>query len=158
MPFEAGVKEAGAYSVMPSYNEVDGIPSHVSRWLLEDVLRREWGFQGLVASDYYAIEQLVSRHHVARDKADAAQQSLEAGVDIELPDPDGFPSLVAMVKDGRVAEADVDRAAVARAPREVPRRPLRAAVRQRRRGRARHQHRRAARRSRSKRRASRSCC
>ena len=111
MSFEAGVKEAGAYSVMPSYNEVDGIPSHVSRWLLEDVLRREWGFQGFVASDYYAVEQLVSRHHVARDKADAAKQSLEAGVDIELPDPDGFPSLVAMVKDGRVAEADVDRAA-----------------------------------------------
>jgi beta-glucosidase len=110
VPFEAGVKEAGAYTVMPSYNEVDGVPSHVSRWLLEDVLRREWGFQGLVASDYYAIEQLVSRHHVARDKADAARQSLEAGVDIELPDPDGFPVLVPMVKDGRVAEADVDRA------------------------------------------------
>jgi beta-glucosidase len=110
VPFEAGIKEAGAYTVMPSYNEVDGIPSHVSRWLLEDVLRREWGFQGLVASDYFAVEQLVSRHHVARDKADAARQSLDAGVDIELPDPDAFPFLVAMVMDGRVAEMDVDRA------------------------------------------------
>jgi beta-glucosidase len=110
VPFEAGVKEAGAYTVMPSYNDVDGVPSHVNRWLLEDVLRREWGFQGLVASDYFAIEQLVSRHHVARDKQDAARQALEAGVDIELPDPDAFPALVAMVKDGRVAEADVDRA------------------------------------------------
>ena len=114
---------------MPSYNEVDGVPSHVNRWLLEDVLRREWGFQGLVVSDYYAIEQLVSRHHVARDKADAARQALEAGVDIELPDPDGFPSLVAMVKDGRVAEARRRSRRRARAAREVPGRPVRASVR-----------------------------
>ena len=110
VPFEAGVKEAGAFTIMPSYNELDGVPSHVNRWLLEDVLRREWGFQGLVVSDYFAVEQLVSRHHVARDKADAARQALDAGVDLELPDPDGFPELLAMVKDGRVAEADVDRA------------------------------------------------
>jgi beta-glucosidase len=59
-------------------------------------------------SDYFAIEQLVSRHHVAADKAEAARQSLDAGVDIELPDPDGFPELVAMVKDGRVSQASVD--------------------------------------------------
>ena len=110
VPFQAAITEAGAFSVMPSYNEVDGVPSHVNRWLLEDVLRREWGFNGLVVADYFAVEQLVSRHHVATDKADAARQALQAGVDIELPDPDGYPSLVAMIKDGRVPEADVDRA------------------------------------------------
>jgi beta-glucosidase len=110
VPFQAAIAEAGAYTVMPSYNEVDGVPSHVSGWLLEDVLRREWGFRGLVVSDYFAVEQLVSRHHVAGDKADAARQALAAGVDMELPDPDGYPSLVAMIKDGRVPEADVDRA------------------------------------------------
>ena len=110
VPFEAAVKEAGAFAVMPSYNEVDGVPSHVNRWLLEDVLRREWGFPGLVVSDYFGIEQVANRHHVALDKADAARQALNAGVDLELPDPDGFPELVAMVKDGRIAEADVDRA------------------------------------------------
>jgi len=108
VPFEAGVR-AGAYTVMPSYNEVDGIPSHVNAWLLEDVLRREWGFNGLVVSDYFAIEQLVSRHHVAADKADAAAQALMAGVDLELPDPSGFPGLVAMVRSGHLAEAAVDR-------------------------------------------------
>jgi beta-glucosidase len=110
VPFQAAITEAGAFTVMPSYNEVDGIPSHVNGWLIEDVLRREWGFRGLVVSDYFAVEQLVSLHHVAADKADAARQALAAGVDMELPDPDGFPSLVAMIKDGRVAEADVDRA------------------------------------------------
>jgi beta-glucosidase len=108
VPFEAGVR-AGAYSVMPSYNDVDGVPSHVNAWLLEDVLRREWGFRGFVASDYFAIEQLVSRHHVARDKADAAEQALTAGVDIELPDPAGYPELVAMVRSGHLAESTVDR-------------------------------------------------
>jgi Glycosyl hydrolase family 3 C-terminal domain/Fibronectin type III-like domain/Glycosyl hydrolase family 3 N terminal domain len=82
----------------------------VNRWLIEDVLRREWGFHGIVVSDYFAIEQLVSRHHVAENKGDAARRVLEAGVDIELPDPDGYPELVAMVKDGRVAESLVDRA------------------------------------------------
>jgi beta-glucosidase len=110
VPFEVAVKEAGAYSVMPSYNEIDGVPSHVSRWLLEDVLRREWGFTGFVASDYYAVDQLINRHHVARDRADAARQSLDAGVDLELPDPDAFPTIAEMVKDGRLAEATVDRA------------------------------------------------
>jgi len=110
VPFETAVKETGVFCVMPSYNEVDGVPSHVNRWLIEDVLRREWGFQGVVVSDYFAVEQLVSRHHVAENKAEAARRSLEAGVDIELPDPDGYPQLVAMVKDGRISESLVDRA------------------------------------------------
>ena len=110
VPFEAAVREAGAYAVMPSYNEIDGVPSHANRWLLEDVLRREWGFQGLVASDYFAIQQLISQHHVAATKADAARQALEAGVDLELPDGDAYRELAGMVKDGRIAEAAVDRA------------------------------------------------
>jgi beta-glucosidase len=111
VPFEAGVR-AGAYTVMPSYNEVDGIPSHVNAWLLEEVLRREWGFRGLVVSDYFAIEQLVTRHHIAADKGDAAAQALNAGVDLELPDPSGFPELVAMVRSGHLDEATVDRSVV----------------------------------------------
>jgi beta-glucosidase len=110
VPFEAAVKEAGAYCVMPSYNEIDGVPSHVNRWLLEDLLRREWGFRGIVTADYFAIEQLISRHNIAADKGDAARQALTAGVDVELPDPDGYPELVAQVKSGRVSEADIDRA------------------------------------------------
>ena len=108
VPFEAAVR-AGAYSVMPSYNEVDGVPSHVNAWLLIDILRREWGFNGLVVSDYFGIEQLATRHHVAMDKADAGAQALEAGVDLELPDPHGFPELVALVKAGRIPESLIDR-------------------------------------------------
>src|SRR6185295_4235932 len=66
--FEAAVKQTGVFFVMPSYNEIDGVPSHVNRWLLDQVLRKEWGFQGIVVSDYYAITQLISQHHVAADK------------------------------------------------------------------------------------------
>jgi beta-glucosidase len=108
VPFEAAVK-AGAYSVMPSYNEVDGVPLHASRWLLTDILRGEWGFNGLIVSDYFGIEQLRTRHSVAADRGDAGLQALEAGVDLELPDPHGFPELVALVKSGRITESTIDR-------------------------------------------------
>lgn len=109
-PFEAAVKETDVMAVMPSYNEVDGVPSHANRWLLEDVLRREWGFQGAVVSDYFGIQQLVSRQNVAVDLADAAVQSLNAGVDLELPDGNAFLQLQALIKDGRVTMARIDRA------------------------------------------------
>ena len=108
--FEAAVKEAGVMSVMASYNEIDGVPSHANKWLLEKVLREEWGFKGYIVSDYYGIPQLESLHHVAADKAEAARLALEAGVDIELPDPDCFPVLVRLVKEGKVAAATIDRA------------------------------------------------
>ena len=108
--FEAAVKEAGVMSVMASYNEIDGVPSHANKWLLEKVLRQEWGFKGYVVSDYYGIPQLESLHHVAADKKEAAKLALETGVDIELPDPDCFPILVQLVKEGKVAEATIDRA------------------------------------------------
>ncbi|MET0622237.1 MAG: glycoside hydrolase family 3 N-terminal domain-containing protein [Pyrinomonadaceae bacterium] len=108
--FEAAVKEARVLSVMASYNEIDGVPSHANRWLLQKVLREEWGFDGLVASDYYGIPQLESLHHVAADKTEAARLALEAGVDAELPDPDCFPKLLQLVKDGRVSQALIDKA------------------------------------------------
>jgi beta-glucosidase len=108
-PFEAAITEAGVMAVMPSYNEVDGVPSHKNRWLIDRVLRQEWGFAGMVVSDYFAIEQLVSRHGVAADLPDAARQSLAAGVDIELPDPKAYEKLADLVRAGRVSEAALDR-------------------------------------------------
>ena len=108
-PFEAAVTEAGVMAVMPSYNEIDGLPSHKNRWLIDRVLRQEWGFRGMVVSDYFAIEQLASRHGVASDLADAARQALTAGVDIELPDPRAYEKLVDLVRSGRVSEAALDR-------------------------------------------------
>jgi beta-glucosidase len=108
--FQAAVTEGHILSVMASYNEIDGVPSHASKWLLEKVLREEWGFQGTVVSDYYAIPQMQELHHVAADKKEAAKLAIEAGVDIELPDPDCYPVLLQLVKDGKVSEATIDKA------------------------------------------------
>jgi beta-glucosidase len=110
VPFEAAVKEASLFSIMPAYHEVDGIPVHANKWMLQDVLRDEWGFKGNIVSDYYAMGQLVENHHVAKDKADAAKQALEAGLDIELPDPDVNTTLVEQVKAGKIPMALIDNA------------------------------------------------
>jgi beta-glucosidase len=109
VPFEAAVRQTAVMAVMPSYNEIDGVPSHKNRWLLESLLRQEWGFEGIVVADYFAIEQLVSRHGVAADLAEAARQALTTGVDVELPDPDAYPRLVDLVRSGVLAEAELDR-------------------------------------------------
>jgi beta-glucosidase len=109
-PFETAIKEAGAKSVMASYNEVDGIPSHVNRWMLHDVLRTEWGFDGTVVSDWFAIQQLIDRHHVASDPAEAARRALDATVDIELPDPAAYATLVDQVKAKKVSMQAIDAA------------------------------------------------
>jgi beta-glucosidase len=107
-PFEMAVRQGHARSVMPSYNEIDGIPSHANRWMLHDVLRGEWGFDGTVVSDWQAIGQLAGRHHVAADRADAARQALAATVDMELPDAEAYPTLVGQVRQGAVPEAAIN--------------------------------------------------
>ena len=105
--FKAAV-DAGIMSVMPSYNEIDGVPSHANRWLLQKLLREEWKFTGLIVSDYYAIPQMVDLHHVAADKSETAKLAIEAGVDVELPDPDSYPKLLQLVKEGRVKESTLN--------------------------------------------------
>ena len=107
-PSKSAVKQGHARSLMPSYNEIDGIPSHANRWMLRDVLRREWGFDGTIVSDWQAISQLAGRHQVAEDAADAARQALAATVDVELPDVETYHTLVEQVKQGKVAEAAID--------------------------------------------------
>jgi beta-glucosidase len=111
--FKAAIVEGGALSVMASYNEIDGVPSHANRWLLQDVLRGEWGFDGFVVSDYFAIRELAERpelygHHVAADGREAAVLAVRAGVSIELPDPDCYPHLVALVREGVIPVSLID--------------------------------------------------
>jgi beta-glucosidase len=95
---------------MPSYNEIDGIPSHANRRMLRDVLRSEWGFEGTIVSDWRAIGELATRHRVAADAADAARQALAATVDVELPDVETYDSLVEAVKKGIVNQGEIDAA------------------------------------------------
>ena len=109
-PFERAVTELPVLSVMASYNEIDGLPSHANRWLLHDVLRGEWGFKGAVVSDYFAIRELNTRHRMFATIEEAAIRALDAGVDVELPDGEGYDTLPALVRDGRVEEARIDEA------------------------------------------------
>lgn len=112
-PFKEVITKANALSVMPSYNEIDGVPSHANKWLLRDVLRGEWGFDGFVVSDYYAITELNCReeatsHSIAKDKNEAAMFAACAGVNIELPDIDCYPNLIQLVAQGKLAETIID--------------------------------------------------
>lgn len=109
-PFRAVATRTGIGAVMPSYNEIDGVPSHANRWLLGDVLRGEWGFSGAIVSDYGAIEELDTIHHVAGDVDAAARAALTAGVDSALPDGIAYRTLTAQVRAGTVSLADVDAA------------------------------------------------
>jgi beta-glucosidase len=112
-PFQQVVTRTSISAVMASYNEIDGIPSHVNRWLLTGVLRGEWHYKGAVVSDYYALEDLARLHHVVADYPSAAKRALEAGVDDDLPVGGTFRTLAASVLNGSVPIAEVD-AAVAR--------------------------------------------
>jgi beta-glucosidase len=107
-PFEVAVKEGHIQTVMPSYNEIDGIPSHSNKKLLQGILREEWGFQGAVTSDYFGPTELRTIHHVAGSNEVAARMALEAGVDLELPFAGTYPTLLDQVKQGKVSEASVD--------------------------------------------------
>lgn len=109
-PFERAIRTLPIRAVMASYNEIDGVPSHVNKWLLDDVLRKEWGFEGAVVSDYFAIRELKTVHHMIDNLDEGAVRALEAGVDVELPDGETFTALPALVKAGRVSEARIDEA------------------------------------------------
>jgi beta-glucosidase len=112
-PFKEAVEKAGVVSIMASYNEIDGVPSHANKWLLQKILRNEWGFEGFVVSDYYAIWELNDRpdthgHFIAADKKEAARLAVEAGVNLELPEPNCYPSIVELVREGRLKESRLD--------------------------------------------------
>ena len=107
-PFETIIKTLPVGAVMPSYNEVDGVPSHANRWLLTKVLREEWGYKGLTVSDYFALNELIVRHHLVRDLQGAALRGIKAGVDVETPDGAAYPNLPVLVKAGAVSMAEID--------------------------------------------------
>jgi len=110
LPFEAAVKCANVLSVMNAYSEIDGVPCACSEELLSDVLRKEWGFKGIVVSDYFAVDVLRSYHRIAKDKGQAAKLALQAGIDIELPRIDCYYELKKLVEAGELSESALDEA------------------------------------------------
>lgn len=109
-PFEVCVKQGKVKDIMASYNEIDGVPSHINSWLLDNVLRKEWSFEGVVVSDYYAIQELINRHGVVANETMAGVNSLKAGVDVELPEPKAYTNLLKAVQEGGLEEKYIDRA------------------------------------------------
>ena len=123
-PFEAAVRTADAEAVMNAYHDIDGVPCASDRWLLTDVLRGEWGFDGTVVSDYYSVEFLRSEHGVAASEREAGVTAVEAGIDVELPYTDCYGDhLVDAVENGELAEETLD-AAVRRVLRAKARKGL----------------------------------
>jgi beta-glucosidase len=110
VPFKDAIKKANIYSVMPSYNEIDGVPAHANNFLLRQVLRKEWGFNGVVFSDYEGLKMLYTFHHVAKDAEGSAILGMAAGVDVEAPSPDVYSQLLKLVKTGKIKESAIDSA------------------------------------------------
>ena len=106
-PFKDIIQKAGALSVMTTYHEIDGIPINANKWLVTDILRKEWGFNGFVVSDYFSIREMherhgINAHAVARNGQEAAALALNAGVNIELPNPDCYLEIETLVKKGTI--------------------------------------------------------
>jgi len=109
-PFEAAIREAGVASIMNAYNEVDGLPCGGSKQILDDLLRGELGFGGVVVADYFTTRLLESVHRVAADRGEAGQRALEAGIDVELPRLDCYGEpLRERIESGAMSLEPVDR-------------------------------------------------
>lgn len=110
-PFEAAVKVAGVRSIMNGYHELDGVPCAANGDLMNGLLRETWGFEGIVVSDYFAVDQLAVYHRLADDKVEAASISLNAGIDSELPSTDCYAgALETALTEGSVSMATIDEA------------------------------------------------
>lgn len=107
-PYKACV-EAGARAVMPAFNDLWGLPCSFNKWLLTDILRKEWGFDGMTVSDANAIAEGVN-HGIAVDKADSAAQAIEAGVDMDMSSDSYIENIVQLIEEGRVSMEYLDRA------------------------------------------------
>lgn len=107
-PFKACIEEAHVMNVMSSYNELWGIPAHANKKLLTDILRKEWGFQGLIVSDYGGIGNLANIDKITPSIDEAGYLAFKAGIDVENPDPEGFKNLKQYVLNGKISINELD--------------------------------------------------
>ncbi|MFZ6014032.1 MAG: beta-glucosidase BglX, partial [Bacteroidota bacterium] len=107
-PYKAAI-DAGAWSVMSSFNEINGVPAASNAWLLTDLLRKRWGFNGLVVSDYTGLSELIP-HGVSANEYEAAAMGIKAGNDMDMVSEVYLKNLQQLVKDGVVAEAQINAA------------------------------------------------
>ncbi|MGE7993414.1 beta-glucosidase BglX [Pseudomonas sp. NPDC089554] len=107
-PYRASL-DAGAGGVMVALNSINGVPATANTWLMNDLLRKDWGFKGVTISDHGAIQELI-RHGVARDGREAAKLAIKAGIDMSMNDTLYGEELPGLLKDGEVTQAELDQA------------------------------------------------
>ena len=107
-PYKAAI-DAGALSVMASFNELDGVPAHASKHLMTDILKGEWGFEGFVVSDYTGINEMIM-HGYAENEEHAAELSMNAGLDMDMMSAAYMNHMTGLVKSGKVSEKTLDEA------------------------------------------------
>jgi beta-glucosidase len=107
-PFKACIQEAGVANVMSSYNELWGIPAHANKKMLTGVLRKEFGFKGVIVSDYGGVSNLKNLDKVTPSLDEAGLLAFEAGINIETPDPDGFKNLKQYVLNGKISMQEIN--------------------------------------------------
>lgn len=109
-PFRIAIRESSPRGVMPSYNEVDGIPMHMNTSMLQDILRKELGFNGMMVSDYLGIKEIKDLHQISPNDKTSALLAFKAGLEFDLPDGSCFNYLTDWVKEGKVSEKEIDHA------------------------------------------------
>lgn len=108
--FRSVIENAKPACIMPSYNDIDGLPSHANKWLLTDVLRNEWQFEGVVVSDWWGIDHLWKKHFVATDQKEACLKAFKAGVTCDLPYGENYSHLTELVSKKKISMAELDAA------------------------------------------------
>ncbi|WP_163718555.1 beta-glucosidase BglX [Mangrovibacterium lignilyticum] len=107
-PYKAAI-DAGAGSIMSSFNDVDGVPATANKWLLTDLLRDEWGFDGVVVSDYNCVQELIA-HGVAADYKEAVKKAMDAGLDMDMASEGYSTFLKNLVNEGAIKIEQIDQA------------------------------------------------
>ncbi|MEH0152497.1 glycoside hydrolase family 3 N-terminal domain-containing protein [Limibacter armeniacum] len=110
MPHEVAIRLGNSQSLMPGYHSYQGVPAHASAFLLQDVLRNQWGYDGVVVSDYFAIKQIHNSYHYAKDTLEAVAMALKNGIHLELPNGDYYKQLPGALEKGMISMEDIDNA------------------------------------------------
>lgn len=108
VPYEYAVKQCGILGIMTAYNAINGIPCTVNSWLLNNILREEWGFRGVVVSDWSSVPHLYTYHRCVESPQEGAVRALKAGMDIDLPHGETYIQLIDAVQQGMLKESELN--------------------------------------------------
>lgn len=109
-PFKAAIQEAQPFTLMPAHNELNGIPCHANKWLMSDIMRNEYGFDGFIVSDWMDMEVISTRHRIAENTTDAFFLSVDAGVDMHMHGPVFANAVLKLIKEGKLSEDRINKA------------------------------------------------